>query len=78
MADDVQLSGKVVQQRYAPGSKSEHDAVMIESERGRFVLRQRGGNAFSDPELEALIGRSIRGRGVLYEDTFIMSQFEVL
>jgi len=78
MADDVELSGRVIKQRYAAGTKSERDAIMIEAEQGVFVLRRREGNAFTDPELQALVGRSIRGRGVVHGHTFIMSQFEDL
>jgi hypothetical protein len=78
MADDIELSGSVVQRLFGEGSKSEHDAIMLESEQGAFVLRRREGNAFSDPELQALVGRKICGRGVLRGHTFIMSRFEEL
>ena len=47
--------------------------MLLLAEGGRYVLRQQGGNAFCDPALEALIGKTIRGTGLLAGQTFILT-----
>ena len=61
MSDVVE--GDVVRRRVGEGSKSERDAVMLDTADASFVLRRRGGNAFSDPQLDALVGRRARLEG---------------
>jgi hypothetical protein len=62
--DDIrEFSGKVSQKTVAKGSKSEHLAVVLETGAGDLVLRRPGGNPFSDPELERLVGKTIRVKG---------------
>ena len=68
-----QLTGLVVKEPYAQGSKSERDAVLLLAEGGRYVLRQQGGNAFCDSALEALVGKTICGTGLLAGQTFILT-----
>lgn len=70
-----EISGQVVKGHFAVGSKSEHEAVFLNSEKGRYVLRRQGGNPFWDPELEKLVGRTIRCRGVVTGYTFLMSEW---
>jgi hypothetical protein len=69
----MDIEGSVIRELVGKGSKSEHDAVMIETEKGKYVLRRKGGNPFSDPELDRLVGKRIRATGVLGDYTFIMS-----
>lgn len=71
----VKLSGKVVRVRYAPGSKSDHLAVMLETPDGRFKLTRPGANPFSDPELESLVGTQIEGAGNVSGNQFIMTKW---
>ncbi|MFY9610244.1 MAG: hypothetical protein WAU45_16725 [Blastocatellia bacterium] len=73
----MEFTGRVVKKLFGKGSKSEHDAVMIETRNGNYVLRRQGGNPFSDPELDLLIGKRIRGNGVLAGSTLIMSDWHV-
>jgi hypothetical protein len=70
-----QLTGKVVRQIFGKGSKSEHNAVMLQAGDEQWVLRRQGGNAFRDPELEALVGKTIRCTGRLAGHTFLMSDW---
>ena len=67
----VELTGKVIQKKFAPGSKSEHDAIYLETDQGDFQLRRLGGNPFSDPELKKLVGKKIIATGMLNEKLFI-------
>jgi hypothetical protein len=69
------FEGSVVRRRVATGSKSEREAVVLATERGDFVLRRRGGNAFQDEVLNALVGHRIRGSGELAGYTFILTNW---
>ena len=73
----VELSGRVIKQIIGKGTKSEHDAVLLETKDGNYVLRRRGGNPFRDPELDALVGQRIRANGVLTAYTFVMTDWAV-
>jgi hypothetical protein len=71
--------GLVVRKRVAEGSKSERDAVVLRTDERDLVLRRQGGNAFSDPALDALVGRRIRGQGRLAAGyTLILDEWEVV
>jgi len=71
--DQVELNGKVVKKKFGQGSKSEHDAVYLETDSGSFVLRRKGGNPFNDPELNKLIGEKICATGIINNYSFIAS-----
>lgn len=49
---------------------------MLDTGTERLVLRQRGGHPFHDPVLESLVGRFIRGRGLLEGYTLILDEWE--
>lgn len=51
------LIGKIVKKKWAEGSKSEHEAVCIETKTQTLKLRRQGGNPSSDPELEKWVGQ---------------------
>jgi len=67
--------GKVVKRAFAVGSKSEREAVMLTTAAGDYVLRRAGGNAFQDPELDALVGQTIAAEGELHGYTLLMKQW---
>jgi hypothetical protein len=71
----MELSGLVIKEVVGKGSKSEHDAVLLETKDGKYTLRRRGGNPFRDPELDQLVGKRIRANGVLTGYTFVMSDW---
>ena len=70
--------GRVSRQRVAPGSKSDREAVILESGEERLILRRQGGNAFTDRVLDDLVGRRIRGTGRRTGNTLILSRWEDL
>jgi hypothetical protein len=76
MSDIVE--GDVVRRRMGVGSKSERDAVVIDTGDATFVLRRRGGNAFADPQLDALVGRRARLEGTSMSATFVVDRWELL
>ena len=69
----MQLKGSVIKKRIAVGSKSEHEAVVLTTDEGEYVLRRKGGNPFFDEELEKLVGRRIMCEGDLAGYTFLMT-----
>lgn len=75
---DVELSGEVVRKPFGKGSKSERMAVYLDTGKSRYVLRRRGGHPFFDRELEELVGRTIRCKGVLTDYTLIISEWNVI
>ena len=71
----MEIAGRVVKKPFGGGSKSARDAVMLVSDAGEFVLRRAGGNPFSDPALDNLVGKSIEGHGVVHGYTLILSDW---
>jgi hypothetical protein len=71
----VKIHGRVIKKRFAVGSKSEREAILLVTDDRQYVLRRHGGNPFTDPILEGLVGKSIDGDGVIHGHTFIMSQW---
>jgi hypothetical protein len=71
------IQGIVTREPFAPGSKSERDAVMIRADDGRrLLLRLRGGPGMGDdPALDVLVGKSIVAEGFATSTTFIVERF---
>ena len=67
--------GVVAHEARAPGSKSERVAVVLVTEERHYVLRRRGGHAFEDPELDALVGKRIELEGELHGYTLLMDSW---
>ena len=71
-----ELTGRVITHLTARGSKSERQAVFLETDdKGSYLLRRRGGNPFFDPVLQELVGKTIHCKGILTEHTFIISDW---
>jgi hypothetical protein len=73
-----QITGSVIKEPFAKGSKSEREAVILVADDQRYVLRRQGGNAFQDSVLEKLVGQKIEGTGTLAGYTFLLSDWTVL
>lgn len=66
----------MVRRAYAMGSKSEREAVFLDTGQERFLLRREGGNPFADDELDRLVGKRIRCEGTLVAgSTLILSRW---
>ena len=72
----MELRGKVVKESFGQGTKSERLAVQLSTPTGKYILRRAEGNAFKDPVLEELVGKTIVGTGVLQGYVFIMSEWQ--
>jgi hypothetical protein len=66
-------SGSVVRRPFGVGTKSEHDAIMLVTSDGEYVLRRRGGNAFHDPALEKLVGKKVQITGTVTGYTLLIN-----
>lgn len=71
----IELTGRVIQQQTAKGSKSERQAVFLETATETYLLRRQNGHPLADPELERLVGKSIRAKGTLAGALFIMTEW---
>lgn len=72
----MKYTGKVFKKLYAPGSKSEREAIMIKTEEGEFLLRRLGGNPFRDDSLNSLVGKTIQCEGHRTDVTLIITHCE--
>jgi spore coat polysaccharide biosynthesis protein SpsF (cytidylyltransferase family) len=70
------FTGKVVSRMAGQGSKSEHEAVVLETSKKDYVLRMKGGNPFYNPELNKLVGKTIRATGELADYVFFVEDWE--
>lgn len=79
MADEQRrITGIVLRAPVATGSKSERVAVVLRTDAGeQHILRRRGGHAFRDQVLEALVGKAITGTGLVTGQTFIMDKWTI-
>jgi hypothetical protein len=67
--------GKVSKRPFATGSKSERDALRLDTAEGSFVLRRMGANPLYDPDLEKLVGKTIRCRGEVNNYTLTIADW---
>ncbi|MET0785730.1 MAG: hypothetical protein ABWY25_03415 [Paenisporosarcina sp.] len=72
------LRGRVTTGLHAKGSKSEHEAIFIETANGRYVLRRKKGPAFGDPELRQYVGHEVECDGFLIGMTLLAERIEVV
>jgi len=72
------LEGRVIRKRINVGSKSEHQATVLVTSDGEFKLRRQGGHPFSDPEVDSLVGKRVRGEGFTSAGQFIMERYDVI
>lgn len=69
----MEIKGRVIKEVFAKGSKSERPAVLLDTGTKRYVLRREGGNPFSDPALDKLVGKNISAVGNVTGYTLLMT-----
>ena len=72
------LTGTVMRGPFGVGSKSERQAVWLETREGRFVLRRKEGPAFDDRSLEKYVGKQVKCWGFIVGYTLLAERIEVL
>lgn len=68
--DEMELTGKVILQKFSEGSKSEHDAVYLDTGKMKYRLKRKGGNPFYDASLHELVGKTIKALGNITPNFF--------
>ena len=71
----MDFEGTVVKRPFAVGSKSEHEAVMLVTEQGDYVLRRPGGQTYQDSELDRMVGMKIAGHGMVHGYLLVLSDW---
>lgn len=72
------LRGKVIQDRYGSGSKSERNAIFLETDSNKYLLRRKTGPVFGDKALEDIIGSTVECDGFLMGDTLLADTLKKL
>lgn len=71
--------GKILRRDFSAGTKSERAAVILHSEGRDYIVRRAQGNPFQDPDLEKLVGKTVRANGLLVgEYTLLVSDWTEL
>ena len=76
-AGEIILKGKVIKKTFGKGSKSEHEAVYIDTGEKTYKLKRAGGNPFFDKALEDLVGKQITASGKLDDYLFVIKEMKV-
>jgi hypothetical protein len=72
------VTGTVVREPFATGSKSERQAIWLETAEDRFVLRRKGGPSFDDRSLEKYVGKRVKCWGFIVGYMLLAERIEVL
>lgn len=80
--DDLQrvegLTGAVLRAPFGTGSKSEREAVWLETADHRLVLRRKDGPTFGDRALEKYVGKRVKCDGFIVGYTLLAERIEIL
>lgn len=70
------VRGLVTKSLYGRGSRSERDAIFIETVKGRYILRRKSSSAFEDSKLEQYVGHHVLCDGFLVGTTLLAENIE--
>jgi len=65
------ITGKITIRPFAKGSKSERDAVYIDTDKGSYVLQKTDENPFERSPLHELEGKTVQAVGELDKYLFL-------
>jgi hypothetical protein len=72
------VTGTVVRGPFGTGSKSEREAVWLESQMGRFVLRRKDGPTFGDRALDKYVGKRVTCDGFIVGYTLLAERIAIV
>ena len=72
------LIGTVVREPFGSGSKSARDAVWLETEKGRLVLRRKEGPTFDDRSFDKYVGKRAVCDGFIVGYMMLVERIEIL
>ena len=70
--------GNVAAGTFGAGSKSEREAVWLETPQRRLVLRRKSGPSFGDESLRRLVGRRVKCNGFVVDYMLLADDIEIL
>jgi len=71
--NEATFSGIIIKEKTASGSKSEHNAIFLQTTEKAYQLRRPGANAFADPELQKWVGKKVIITGIIYGALLMIS-----
>ena len=74
----MEFIGRVVERIFAKGTKSERLAIMLITEGHEYILRRQGVPPFHDPELEKLVDKKVRCKGIVYGYTLFITKATII
>lgn len=72
------LHGRVTRGAYGKGSKSQREAVFIETAEVRYVLRRKTGPVFGDMELMGYVGHVVECDGFVVGTTLLAERIKMV
>jgi hypothetical protein len=72
------LTGTVVRGPFGTGSKSEREAIWLEIDGRRLVLRRKDGPSFGDRALEKYVGKHVKCDGFVVGHTLLAERITIL
>lgn len=72
------VRGRVTRGPYGKGSKSEREAVFIETADARYILRRNTGPALDDAKLMHYVGHVVECDGFLIGTAFLVDRIDVV
>jgi hypothetical protein len=72
------MRGRITKGPYGKGSKSEREAVFIETVDARYILRRKSGPAFDDTKLMQYLGHEVECDGFLVGMTLLAERIDVV
>lgn len=72
------LTGTVARGSFGKGSKSEREAIWLEADGRRLVLRRKGGPSFDDHSLEKYVGKTVKCDGFVVGYSLLAERIEIL
>ena len=69
--------GAVVRAPFGTGSKSERQAVWLETAQGRYVLRRKEGPTYDDAALDKYVGKRVKCDGFVVGYTLLAEQIQI-
>jgi|RhiMethySRZTD1v2_1073278.scaffolds.fasta_scaffold361556_2 hypothetical protein len=72
------MRGHVTAGLYAKGSKSEHEAIFIETSHRRYVLRYKNDHAFNYDKLKQFMGHEVECDGFVVGTTLLAERIDII
>jgi hypothetical protein len=72
------LIGTVVRGTFGKGSKSEREAIWLEADGRRLLLRRKDGPSYDDQSLDQYVGKRVKCDGFVVGYTLLAKRIETL